>query len=180
MAESKSRPQLITETSSFSDRLQYRQRIVKSFESKANKNRTVSEKIADTMTERFGSMAFFIINALWFFCWILINTNLIPGVKPFDPFPFGLLTMIVSLEAIFLAIIVLISQNRASKIDDIREEIGLQMTTIAEEEITKIMKLQVMLLKKQGIDLSDDKELQQMLQPTDKGRIEKKLEKDLS
>ncbi len=88
--------------------------------------------------------------------------------------------MIVSLEAIFLAIIVLISQNRASKIDDIREEIGLQMTTIAEEEITKIMKLQVMLLKKQGIDLSDDKELQQMLQPTDKGRIEKKLEKDLS
>ena len=54
-----------------------------------------------------------------------------PGIKPFDPYPFGFLTMVVSLEAIILAILVLISQNRASRVDDIREEIDLQVNIIA-------------------------------------------------
>ncbi len=131
------------------------------------------------MTTKLGSMFFLLVNALWFLFWILINTHFIPTIQPFDPFPFGLLTMIVSLEAIFLSIIVLISQNRASRIDDIREEIGLQITTIAEEEITKMMELQVLILKKNGIDVSKDVELQQMLEPTDKNHIEKELEKQL-
>ncbi len=166
----------LSDQSAFHRRLKSRRRIIKSFEAKANSNRTITEKIADVMTSRLGSMAFLTFNALWFLTWIIINTGMVPLVKAFDPFPFGLLTMIVSLEAIFLAIIVLISQNRASKIDDIRDEVSLQITTIAEEEITKMMELQVLILKQHGIDVSEDKELQQMLEPTDKNRIEKKLE----
>src|SRR5258706_16450649 len=100
-----------------------RKQIFQSFEVKANAKRTFAEKLADTMTARFGSMTFLAINAIWFGSWIVINTGLIPFVTLFDPFPFGLLTMVVSLEAIFLAIIVLISQNRAAKIDDLREEV---------------------------------------------------------
>lgn len=165
------------DTSSFHRRLRSRKRVIKSFEAKANSNRRLAERIADFMTSRFGSMTFLAINLSWFFIWIVVNTGLIPGIKPFDSFPFGLLTMIVSLEAIFLAIIVLISQNRAAKIDDLREEIDLQINTIAEEEITKIMELQVMLLKKQGIDVSGDQELRQMLEPTNTTAIEKALEK---
>jgi uncharacterized membrane protein len=129
------------------------------------------------MTARFGSMTFLTLNALWFLSWILINTGYIPNISPFDPFPFGLLTMVVSLEAIFLAIIVLISQNRGAKIDDLREEVGLQITTIAEEEITKMMELQILLLKKQGIDVSSDSELAQMIEPIDSEAIEEKLKK---
>ncbi len=169
----------LIDQSAFDRRLRSRRRIINSFEAKANNSRSLSEKIADMMTIRFGSMVFLVVNALWFLLWIVINTHLIPGIIPFDPFPFGLLTMIVSLEAIFLSIIVLISQNRASKIDDIRDEIGLQINTIAEEEITKMMELQVLILKKHGIDVSQDNELQQMLEPTDKGRIERVLEKQL-
>lgn len=165
--------------SALHSRLKNRQRAIKSFEAKANEDRTISEKIADVLTARLGSMAFLIANAIWFSAWILINTGTIPGIPAFDPFPFGLLTMIVSLEAIFLAIIVLISQNRASKIDDLREETDLQINTIAEEEITKIIQLQVLLLKRNGIDVSGDTELQHMLKPTDTGRIEKVLKKDL-
>lgn len=167
----------LSDTSAFHRRLRSRKRVIKSFEAKANSNRTLAEQAADFITARFGSMTFLGINIAWFLIWIIANIGLIPGIKSFDPFPFGLLTMVVSLEAIFLSIIVLISQNRAARIDDLREEIDLQINTIAEEEITKMMELQVMLLKKQGIDVSGDQELRQMLEPTDKTAIEKALQK---
>jgi len=169
----------LADHSAFKRRLHSRRQVIKSFEAKANNNRTITERIADFMTTKFGSITFLFTNALLFLFWILINTNQIPAIRQFDPYPFGLLTTIVSLEAIFLSIIVLMSQNRASKIDDIRDEINLQITTIAEEEITKMMELQAMILKKQGIDVSADQELQQMLEPTDTNRIEKELEKQL-
>lgn len=165
--------------SSFDKRLRSRRHIFKSFEAKENAKRTFSEKIADSLTKMLGSMAFLVVNALWFIAWITINLGFIPGIKPFDPFPFGLLTMTVSLEAIFLSIIVLIAQNRASKIDKIREEIELQIDTIAEEEITKMMELQVLLLKKNGIDVSKDPSIQSMLMPLDQNRVEKVIEKQL-
>jgi len=167
----------LSDTSAFQRRLRSRKRVIKSFEAKANSNRSLAERTADFITDRFGSMTFLGINLAWFFIWIIVNIGLIPGIESFDPFPFGLLTMVVSLEAIFLSIVVLISQNRAARIDDLREEIDLQINTIAEEEITKMMELQVVLLKKQGIDVSGDQELKQMLEPTDKTAIEKALQK---
>lgn len=170
----------LSKSPDFESKLKDRRRVIKSFEAQANRNRSISEKIADTLTARLGSMLFLGANAMWFFFWIVINTGLIPSMKPFDPFPFGLLTMIVSLEAIFLAIIVLISQNRAAKIDDLREEFDLQINTIAEEEVTKIIGLLVLLLKKNGVDVSKDPDLIQMLKPTDTRKIEKSLEKQVS
>jgi uncharacterized membrane protein len=167
------------DASAYHRRLKSRRRVIKSFEAKANANRTITEKIADLMTTKFGSMQFLVLNVLWFVIWIGINTGFIPLVPVFDPFPFGLLTMIVSLEAICLAIIVLISQNRSAKIDDIRAETALQIDTIAEEEITKMIELQVLLLKKNGIDVSNDREIQEMLEPTNAARIESALEKQL-
>lgn len=74
--------------------------------------RTIFEKISDKITEVFGSIKFAMGNSLFFIGWIVINLNLVPGIKPFDAYPFGLLTMIVSLEAILLSVFVLISQNR--------------------------------------------------------------------
>lgn len=165
--------------SAFHRRLKSRQGVIRSFEAKANENRTFTEKAADMMTSRFGSMEFLAINAIWFFTWISINTGVIPIVPIFDPFPFGLLTMTVSLEAIFLAIIVLISQNRAAKIDDLRDEIDLQINTISEEEITKMIELQLLLLKKNGIDVSKDLELEQMLEPMDTQKMEESLKKEI-
>jgi uncharacterized membrane protein len=105
--------------------------------------------------------------------------GLIPGLQPFDPFPFGLLTMVVSLEAIGLAIIVLISQNRASRIDDLREEIDLQINTVAEEEVTKIIQLQLKLLESNGVSV-DDPELKRMLNPLSSAEIERSLERELN
>lgn len=168
----------LTDPLAFHRRLRSRKRVVKSFEARANANRTFSEKAADLLTKNLGSTTFLILNAFWFLGWITINLGLIPGITPFDPFPFGLLTMTVSLEAIFLAIIVLISQNRAETIDDLREETELHINTIAEEEITKILELQILLLKKSGVDTSRDIELAEMLEPTDPEKIELLLEKE--
>src|SRR3989344_6485652 len=104
-----------------------RQRIFHSIKAKADAKRTIMEKMADSMTSNFGSNAFLIFNVFLFTAWILINTNQISSISSFDPFPFNLLTNIVSLEAIILAIFVLISQNRTSKVDDLREETHLQL-----------------------------------------------------
>jgi len=161
------------------ENIEQRLDLVKSFKAKANAKRSPAEKFADWMTEKFGSIVFLSINGLWFFGWIIINTGLVPGIKPFDPFPFGLLTMIVSLEAIFLAIIVLISQNREARIAEIRDEIELQVGTISEGELTKLMSLMILLLEKQGIKVEHDKELNDMLKPIDNEKIEQEIENEL-
>lgn len=156
-----------------------RSAMAQSFKAKADAKRSATEKFADWMTRHFGSIVFLTLNALWFGVWVLVNTGVLPIIKPFDPFPFGLLTMIVSLEAIFLAIIVLISQNREAKIADVREELDLQINMMSEEEISKIIELLVKLLEKQGVSVADDPQIQKMIKPSSGADIERKLEKEL-
>jgi len=156
-----------------------RKKILRSIKAKADQKRTWAEKIADWMTSNFGSMTFLLVNALFFTVWLLINTGQIDAISIFDPFPFVLLTTIVSLEAIILAIFVLISQNRTMKVDELREEINLQVDLISQKEATKIIKMLALLLEKEGIDLSQDPELHQMIRPISEEEIEKRLEKEI-
>jgi len=156
-----------------------RRAVIKTIKSKANAKRKVTEKIADGLTFGFGSMVFLFFNSIFFLGWLLINTGNISSIEIFDPFPFSLLTTIVSLEAIILAIIVLISQNRAARVDDLREEIHLQVNLMAEKEITKIMKMVAILLEKHGVDLSRDSELKRLLKPISEEELEERLEKEI-
>jgi uncharacterized membrane protein len=153
--------------------------IIRSLKTKADAKRSRAEKIADWMTESFGSFGFLLVNVAWFFGWLVLNIGIIPGIEPFDPFPFGMLTTIVSLEAIILAIFVLISQNREAKIAELREEIDLQVDIITEQEITKLIEMMRVLLEKNGVDLSTDEDLKLMLKPTDVDKLEKALEKQV-
>lgn len=161
------------------DKAKHHRLVVQSYRAKADAKRTITDRFADTLTLKFGSVLFLTLNAIWFFIWITLNTNIIPGIEPFDPFPFGLLTMIVSLEAIFLAIIVLISQNRAAKVAELREEIDLQVNSIAESEVSKVIEILGILLKKNGIKL-DDPEIEDMVRPIRSHDIERILEKQLN
>jgi uncharacterized membrane protein len=149
---------------------------VRSLKAEADEKRSFPEKVADVLTAAFGSMWFLVINVVWFAVWIAINLGLIPGVQPFDPFPFGLLTMVVSLEAIGLAIIVLISQNRSEKVADLRGEVDLQLDILTERELTKMLKILIVLMEKNGIDTSEDSELHQMLQNTNIEALEQTLQ----
>ena len=121
-----------------------------------------------------SSITFLLFNLLFFTFWILANTGNVPGVPVFDPFPFILLTMIVSLEAIVLTVIVLVSQNRQAEITTLREELDMQVNLMAEREITKVLDLQKIIIKKLGVKIKDP-ELEEMTKETDISYIEQQL-----
>jgi len=154
-------------------------KIIQSFEARELKKRSWSVRLADNLTSTFGSFSFLTINVLVFIFWILANTGNIPGITPFDQFPFPLMTTIVSLEAIILTLIVLMSQNRQSFISNLREEIDMQVNLMSEQEITKILQILVKIAKKQGIKLND-KDLIEMLKGIEVSYIERKLEEQIA
>jgi len=77
----------------------------------------------------------------WFVLWIMLNTGSVPNLKPFDPYPFTLLTTIVSLEAIFLTLFVLASQNRLTHEADRRSHLDLQVNLLSEQEMTMVLRM---------------------------------------
>jgi uncharacterized membrane protein len=141
----------------------------------ADENRTLQERVADAITRVAGSLAFVCLHILWFAVWILANVSLF-GIQPFDPFPFGLLTTIVSLEAIFLSTFVLVSQNRQSTIADQRAQLDLQINLLAEYEITRLLKLQDAIAKKLEVDEGDMEELLELEQDVEPEAVLQKLE----
>lgn len=128
---------------------------------RSEQKRSVSGRIADIITAFSGSMLFVYLHVVWFAVWILANLDFLP-VQQFDPFPFGLLTMIVSLEAIFLSTFVLISQNRQSQLDQRRNNLDLQIDLLAEHEITRILCVLTAIAKKLEIDLPEDADLDKL------------------
>lgn len=156
------------------ERAERRRQFYRSFEAQALKQRSFFTQISDDLNSAFGSTTFLIVNVLWFIGWIVVNLGLIPGVEPFDPFPFGLMTMALSIEAIVLSIFILVSQNRQSYITSLREELHLQINLIAEEEVTKTLKVLSEIREKMGIK-EKDQELEDMLGRINTGYIERSL-----
>ena len=136
--------------------------------------RTWVETIAEGLNSLAAGTPFLVVHFAWFAVWILWNTGAY-GLTPFDPFPFGLLTMIVSLEAIFLSIFVLMAQKRESAIAELREEMSLQVGLRLEEEVTKTLQLVAGLYTRLGHKVAEDPELHEMLQPLDIAAIEREL-----
>ena len=123
--------------------------------------RNFQERIADAITFVSGRMAFVYLHAAWFAVWLLLNTGRF-GVKAFDPYPYGLLTMIVSLEAIFLSTFVLISQNRLSEDAERRAQLDLHIGLLTEHEITRALQMLDAIQDKLGIENDADSDLAQM------------------
>jgi uncharacterized membrane protein len=139
-----------------------------------NAERTLVEAAADTLNDLAASTPFLLLHLVWFLVWIPWNLGWL-GFKPFDPFPFGLLTMVVSLEAIFLSIFVLLSQKRESAIAELREELALQVNLRIEEESTKTLQLVAGLYTRLGHRVAEDPELADMMQPLDVAGLERAL-----
>ena len=125
---------------------------------KADRERSLHDRIADAITSLSGRMAFVHLHVVWFSVWILLNTGRV-GIQAFDPFPYGLLTMIVSLEAIFLATVVLISQNRLSGEIERRADLDLQIGLLTEHELTRVLQMLDAIQRKMGIDDDEASEL---------------------
>src|SRR5947208_15107721 len=122
--------------------------------------RSRQEKIADAVTHFTGSMLFVYIHLILFGIWIFWNLGWL-GLKPFDP-SFVILAMFASVEAIFLSTFVLISQNRMNAQADKRADLDLQVSLLAEHEVTRMLTLVKAIAEKLEIEQSRDPELPQL------------------
>ena len=119
-----------TTTAHMKANAQRKVRQVRNWHEREVASRTVGQRIADIISDAAGSWTFFFIHVIWFFLWIYLKA---------EPYPFGLLTMIVSLEAIFLSTFILISQNRQSARDRVQATQDYETNVAAKEEIEQLM-----------------------------------------
>ena len=153
-------------------------RLVAELEEKALAGRSAGEKIGDAASRLIGSMPFVLFHLVWFAAWIVLNLGAIPGIEPFDEFPFGLLTLVVSLEAIFLSLFLLISQNRMTRQADKRAHLDLQINLLAEAETTKNLRLLEKIAERVGVP-REEQPAPDLEQPTDIVRLATRVEKHI-
>jgi len=120
-------------------------------ENAALHQRSATDRISDAITRFAGSGWFVAMHILWFTGWLTVNSISTSSFRVFDPHPYTLLTMIVSLEAIFLSIFVLISQNRMTRQADRRAHLDLQVNLLAEQENTMMLRMLRSLCEHAGI-----------------------------
>ena len=137
---------------------------VSKLEESAREQRTPTDRIAEAIARFCGSMTFVWVHVIWFGGWILLNV--IPGLRHVDPFPFTFLTLIVSLEAIFLSTFILISQNLETRLSERRSHLDLQLNMLSEQENTKMIAILISIAEKVGADLSHDPHLEALSEET--------------
>ncbi|HEY0722656.1 MAG TPA: DUF1003 domain-containing protein, partial [Pyrinomonadaceae bacterium] len=142
---------------------------VTQLEESARRQRTPSDRISEAIANFCGSMTFVWVHVVWFGGWILLN--LIPGLPHFDQFPFTFLTLVVSLEAIFLSTFILISQNLETRISERRSHLDLQLNMLSEQENTTMISILLAIAEKVGADLSHDPHLAALSEETEPERL---------
>lgn len=116
----------------------------------------LQDRIADAIADFAGSMKSVYCHIIVFGLWFLINTGVLPIMKPFDPYPFVMLAMFASVEAIFLSTFVLINQNRMGEIADQRADLDLHMSLLTEHELTRLIRISNMMATQMGIDTKEE------------------------
>ncbi|MBB6107586.1 DUF1003 domain-containing protein [Mucilaginibacter lappiensis] len=145
-------------------------------QSSLNFTKTRTDKLAVFIINALGSMIFLMVCILIFGIWICWNVKLIPGLKPFDPFPFSTLEMAVSIFAIILSISVLINQNRQGRIEKIRQQVEFEVNVRAESEITKVLHMLHEIHQKLGLNSIEDLDLEKMKEQTDINKIHQSID----
>jgi len=140
------------------------------------KNRSTAEHMATNIMTYAGSSLSLLLHAVWFVGWILLNLGLVPGIRPFDPLPFSFLTLVVSLEAIFLTLLVLMSQNRMTKEADKRANLDLQINMLDEQETTMILRMVQKISKHLGLEEEINESAKELSEETDVNRVSKSLD----
>ena len=134
-----------------------------------------TDQLAVIIITFLGSIKFLVACMLTFLIWIVWNLNLLPVLKPFDPFPFPILEMAVALFAIILSVSVLINQNKQGRIEKIKQQVEFEVNLRAEEEITKVLHMLHDIQQKLGLDSKEDQELEKMKEQTDIKQIHQTL-----
>jgi uncharacterized membrane protein len=141
-------------------------------------------EIEKGIPDHFGIRITGVLGSLWFLAgyiitfivWICWNLNLLPGLKPFDPFPFPILELVVSIFAIVLSVSVLVNQNRQGRIEKIKRQVEFEVNIRAETEITKVLTMLHEIQQKMGLANAVDKELEDMKEPIDIKQLHQTLD----
>src|SRR5512133_4254884 len=137
---------------------------MRQLEEAAMGKRTGADRVAAAIARFCGSMTFVWMHVVVFAAWIGYNT--VPWFQPFDPYPFTFLTLIVSLEAIFLSTFILISQNYDMRVSERRNQLDLQINLLAEQENTKILQILERIARKVGAHVGDDPQVRALEEAT--------------
>lgn len=135
-------------------------------EENAARDRALRDRIADAIANFSGTITFVLLHLAWFLLWALINTGVIDFIPAFDPYPFQLLAMLVSLEAVLLSTFVLIKQNRMGARADRRSHLDLQINLLSEKEVTKVIQMLERISTRLGIEDNLDQETRELGQNT--------------
>ena len=139
--------------------------------------RSKAEQVSDWIACTAGSGPVLVLHVVWFAAWMTVNVGAIGAVRPFDPFPFPFLTMTVSLEAIFLALFVLASQNRLTRQTDKRSHLDLQIDLLAEREMTAVLQLLQDIVRHLDVQTSvTPEQLRDLMKQTDLRRLTNRME----
>ncbi len=144
----------------------------------SEQGRGLVDRMADGIGDFSGSMTFVLVHAIWFLVWFLINTGVLPFLPRFDPYPFILLAMIVSVEGVLLSTFVLMKQNRMQQRSDSRDHVNLQIDLLAEKEVTKALQLLRIICRKLEIsEVEGDTELVEMATTTSLDTLAAEMQK---
>ena len=155
-------------------------RAVAELERKALDDRTPADRLSHAMARVMGNGAFAGANLALLVTWVLLNSGAVGRVEPFDPFPFSFLTLVVSLQAIFLAIFVLMTQNRMARAADKRAHLNLQVDLLAEQELTTMLRMLHAVCRKLEVSVPvSDERIRQLLDETDVDKLASALESRL-
>ena len=143
--------------------------VVRQLEEAAKQERSKSDLVAEAIAKFCGSMKFVWVHVAWFGGWITLN--LLPGVAHIDPFPFTFLTLVVSLEAIFLSTFILISQNHDTKMSDRRNHLDLQINLLSEQENTRMIEMLKAIADKLECEIPHDSEVAFLTKETDPEKV---------
>ena len=147
-------------------------------EKEAVQNLSTADHVADKVRVFAGSTPFILFHILWFGGWILINSGIISGISPFDPFPFNFLTLMVSLEAIFLTLLVLMSQNQMTKEADKRANLDLQINMLDEQETTMILRMVQKIATHLGLEDEMDNSIKELSEDMDIDNVSKTIDEE--
>jgi uncharacterized membrane protein len=156
-------------------------RVIKAWEQAALENRSRAERLSEWITSTASRGWVLKTHVVWFALWAVVNFGAVPRLRPFDPFPFPMLTTMVSLEAIFLALFVLSSQNRMATQADKRAHLDLQINLLAEREMTAVLQLLQNIAAKLDVDHAvGGPSFQELAQETDVRELTSKLDDELT
>jgi uncharacterized membrane protein len=155
-------------------------RTILAFRARHERRRRRADRVADAITGFTGSMPFVLLHAAGFASWIVANLGVVPGVAMWDPYPFVMLAMAASVEAIFLSTFVLISQNRMAEVNRRQADLDLQINLLSEHEITRLAKLLDAVAQRLGVGADDRAGIEELKRDVLPEQVLEAIEKEQS